>query len=327
MATVGEITPFILGALKGEDDGRVALYHYFKNFYSPDVTVSPPLINDFFAECLQLRHWQERKPALYNDITDLIRRFFSSLNQPFRLDQLWDLNRTQIVNLEHTDTLCSIVKAHEDKLTVMGETIRVLVESEGKVISIRRTTLGEVIVRTYSPLARIDGAELFPLAPDQEIFYDAGMELKINALNKIKFNPTSQARFGVYPSQEGQLIYAQFVQGFAFRQNQSLKLHALAEEPRLFFSLKKLERIYINRTSDPYYLELISSLEKALGLLQNKAAGGLEFASQAFESGQIAFDQIFPDDKVLYSRLRELARWISSPAVRNQQPKPPEPEA
>jgi hypothetical protein len=261
----------------------------------------------------------KRRLRLHTDISDLLRRFFSAVNEPFRLDQIWDLPRIQLITLENPDSLCSIIKIYEDKNSVIGENVRVLPDGDGRILSIKRTTLGEVVVRTYSSLARIQGSELLPLGPDQEIFYDAGMELKGNSLNKLRLSPTSQARFGLYPTKEGNLIYAQFTQGFAFRQNQSLKLHTLAEESRLFFILKRLERIYINRASDPYYLELITSLDKSLSLLQNKTPGGLDYAGRAFESGQIAFDQIFPDDKALYSRLRELAKWISSPAVRKEQ--------
>jgi hypothetical protein len=115
------------------------------------------------------------------------------------------------------------------------------------------------------------------------------------------------------------VITAQFVTGYVFRQVQTLTFAHVNQEPRIFFPLKKLERFYIYRPSDPYYADLIKSLEQAVVMLQTKKDGAFDFAKQTFESGQIAFDQIFPDDKVLYSRLRELAKWITSPAFRPPQ--------
>jgi len=326
MANVGELTNFILGAFKSEDDGRVALYHYLKNFFPTETLVSPPLINEFYSEALHNQYWQERKTNLQNDVQEVVQRFFSQGQDSFRLDLLWDISKFQIVPITQSETLCLIVREFEQTVTTEGETFRVMPESESRAISVRRTNLGEVVVRTYSNLTRLQGSKLVPLKSDQEIFYDPGMELKRGALQKLRPAQHTQVRFIVENSKDT-LITAQFINGFAFRLSQTVELGNINQESRIFFPLKRLERFYIYRPSDPYYMELISTMERALLMLQTHKEGAFEFARQAFDGGQIAFDQIFPDDKALYSRLRELAKWISSPAYSRRESPPPEAQA
>jgi hypothetical protein len=313
MANVGELTTFILGAFKSEDDGRVALYHYLKNFFPSETPITPLLINEFYSEALYSQYWQERKSNLQSDVQEVVQRFFSQSNDPFRLDLLWDISKFQIIQINQSETLCLIVREFEQTITAEGETFRVMPESDSRAISVRRTSLGEVVVRTYSNLARIQGSKLVPLKADQEIFYDPGMELKRGMFHKLRPAQHTQVRF-IAEGNQDVMITAQFVNGFAFRQSQTLNLGNISQESRIFFPLKRLERFYIYRPSDPYYMELISTMERALLMLQTHKDGAFEFARQAFDGGQIAFDQIFPDDKALYSRLRELAKWISSPA-------------
>src|ERR1700735_3942604 len=104
MANVGELTNFILGAFKSEDDGRVALYHYLKNFFPIETPITPLLINEFYSEALYSPYWQERKSNLQSDVQEVIQRFFSQSNDPFRLDLLWDISRIQILQIAHSET-------------------------------------------------------------------------------------------------------------------------------------------------------------------------------------------------------------------------------
>src|SRR5438045_3068413 len=97
MKTVGELNSFNLGSLRDEESGGVALYHYLKNFYREDFPVTPELINQFFADALQLPHWQEKRTELHCDILDLLKRFYSQPGVTFQFNQLWDIPRFQMV--------------------------------------------------------------------------------------------------------------------------------------------------------------------------------------------------------------------------------------
>ncbi len=307
MRSVGELSSYILGSLKDEEAGRVALYHYLKNFCEFENFITPKLINSFLAEALQLPHWQEKRVDLQTDIHELLQRFFSQTGTPFSLDQVWDVSRMQLILLTQCENLYSTVKHYEQSLLKEGEGFRLLPDGELRIVVIKRFGQGEILVRTYNNLVRMEGHILIPLCPEQEIFYNSSLELMNDRVQKLRPAPHSKVQFVL---KEGE-VQAQFTSGFAFRQNQNLKLVSLAQEPRIFWPLKRLERYYVYRPSDPYYVELMSGLSRAIQMLQSREPEAMSFARTTFESGQIAFDQIFPDDKGLYANLRELARQIS----------------
>ncbi|MDZ4678068.1 MAG: hypothetical protein SGI74_11250 [Oligoflexia bacterium] len=301
---------FILGSLKDEEAGRVGLYHYLKNFSQPQDPVTPDLLNQFFADCLQLPHWQEKKTELYTDIHDLLQRFFSQVGASFMLDQLWNLPRLQLLMVTQIENLYITVRNYEQSFLKEGENLRLIPEGDNRIVAIRKNAQSNVAVRTYNNLVRIQGSSILPLGPDQELHYDAGLELLPQHIQKLKPAPHSQVRFLVHPSG----VEAQFISGFAFRQSQVIKITAISQEPRIFYPLKRLERFYVHRPSDPYYMELITTLDRAIHAVRTHTQGTETFVRQAFEGGQIAFDQIFPDDKALYMRLKELAKLMSGHA-------------
>lgn len=307
MKTVGELGAYILGSFKDEEAGRVALYHYLKNFCTPQDAVTPEVLNTFFAECLQLPHWQEKKSELYSDIQELLQKFFSQVGNVFSLDKVWDLSRFQLVHIIQAENLYAIVKSFETASLKEKESLRIIPESETRVVIIKKELSGSIIVRSYNNLTRVSGANLIPIMPDQELHYDAGLELQLHRFQRLKPAPHSQVRFNINEHQ----INAQVTSGFAFRQCQIFRLQSLNEDPRIFYPLKRLERFYVHRPSDPYYMELMATLDQAAQMLHNKTDGACTFAQQAFACGQMALDQLFPDDKALYFKLKELVKMIA----------------
>jgi len=155
-------------------------------------------------------------------------------------------------------------------------------------------------------LARLEGSTLVPLVAEQELFYDAGLELRDNIPQRLRPSLHAQVRFVI--SNRG--VEARFVSGYAMRQNGAQSLAHLYQEPRIFFPLKKLERYYVFRGSDPFYTDLVTTLDRAIYMMKNNDPEGLPYAQESFERGQIAFDQIFPDDRNLHGRLSELVRLM-----------------
>jgi hypothetical protein len=307
MKNVEGLLSFILASLKDEDGGRVALYHYLKNFLLADAQVTPSIINAFFSEALQLPYWQTKKEPLQKDIQELLQRYSAASGEPFRLDQVWDVTRIQIVALEHPENMAQSVLEFEQNTKNDGDHLRVILESKSRVLSIRRLADGSMIVRGYNNFNRIVGNRLIPLGPDQEIHYDATLELALGVVQKLKASANSQVQF--VATREG--LNVKFIAGYAFRETQNLKVPSIHHEARLFYPLKRLEKFYVHRPSDPYYIEIVNTLENALKMLQNNAEGAQAFALEAFDIGQIAFDQVFSDDKGIYLRLKELAKFVN----------------
>jgi hypothetical protein len=310
--TTQHLASFILGSLKDENSGRVALYHYLKNFSPAHESLNPTLFNDFFAQCLQITYWQEHKKELHEDIKDLLTRFFASKKLAFSPDKIWDLSKTQIVPVTACENLYLAVKNFEHSVAREADSVRVIPDGESRMVVLIKNAQGLFTVRTYSNLCRIQGNQLIPLSADQELIYNQVLELQPHVVQKTRLAPHHQIRFEI--NEEG--VIAQSVTGSAFRQAQIFKMNSLMENSALFFHLKKLEKFYIHRASDPYYVELLTQVDKACTMLKNNEIDAVVFARGTFEMAQIAFDQIFPDDKIVFMKLKELTRLM---VLKNQQ--------
>src|SRR5690606_12423902 len=80
------------------------------------------------------------------------------------------------------------------------------------------------------------------------------------------------------------------------------------QTPEIFHPLKALEARYINLNTDPFYLELVTILEKAITLLASNRPESLAMVQSALDRGQFALERIFPHD----SRLKNLVWTLTS---------------
>jgi hypothetical protein len=314
MASVGDFTSYLLGSLKDEESAQVALYHYLKNFYHDESSLTPELMNRFFEESLHLPHWQAKKNQLFIDVTESLSRFFKmerfespTGSAPFNFKELLDLVKMQFIFIHQPSSLHSVVMNHERASLKEGESLRVLLQNDTHALAIKRFQNADVVVRTYNNFAKISGHLVLPLAPLEELHYDSHLELRSNATQILRTAPHSQVRFQIKDE-----VVARFISGFAFRLSQEITTKSVANEARIFYPLKRLERYYVDRNSDPFYSDLVVSLERAISNTtseQNPLSGQNH---SVFENGQIIFDQIYPDDKTLYLKLRELAKLRSN---------------
>lgn len=304
LVTTAQLAKTIAQNIKDENAGRVALFHYIKNTCRGDEEVTPNFINEFFSECLLLTMWQEKKSDLYNDVKNLLLLFNQS---QYNFDQILDLQKTQILHLQNAENLYLAIKSAETQQTKEGETFRIIPDGEHRMVVLRRGHNGIMHVKTYGNTVRIQGKDIVPVKNDQELTYTPALELYPGVIQKIRLSPHTQVRFEV--TESGTI--AQTLSGFAFRQSQMVQLKHLSEFTPAFYHLKKLEKFYVYRPSDPFYMQLVQNLDSAVEKMSQQVPGTEAFARRTFEEAQIVFDQVFPDDKILFMKLKELAKYIS----------------
>ena len=105
-------------------------------------------------------------------------------------------------------------------------------------------------------------------------------------------------------------IYGRIIRGYVFQQQQILEDN-LNKYPALFYPLKKLEQLFIDRQSDPTYQELVHTLEKAMELIRMGHPEAENFSKAALQRGQSALEGLFTNDntiKILVDDLRKHSR-------------------
>lgn len=306
MATTSELVSFLLASFKGEDAPRLALYHYVKNFVPGGQTVTVDLINRFLADCLLLPYWQAKKDILSEDILDVMTRFNAQFGEIQGWDRFWKVSELQILDVQNIQNLFLVIKRHEREAIHPGESLR-LITMPDQILVVRKTTAGTISVRTYGKAVFVSEDRLVPVGPTQELIYEPNLELKNEMVQRLRPTPYGQISF----AQHQGIIEVRFVSGFLFKLESQTKIRSPSQEAKLFYPLKNLEKFYVYRESDPYYVELFHTLKKALQVVEEGTPDAQNFARQAFSCGQNAFEHIYNDDKPLHLALRELAKRVN----------------
>ena len=156
-----------------------------------------------------------------------------------------------------------------------------------------------------SPLMLIRQGELQPLTMSIQLQYNNQLELKPQVTQYLKVDRNSYARFRI----ENKRVHGMVIRGYVF-QNYQEAAGKLNEYPILYYPLKKIEQHYVDRKSDPDYIELVEVLEKATELLRLNHPEANQFGQQALERGQTALEHIFINDNVIGTLVDQLSQDI-----------------
>jgi hypothetical protein len=153
----------------------------------------------------------------------------------------------------------------------------------------------------------LQDGEIFPLCTDFGLVYTADLQLDQRHAYQLEVGPHAAARFRMGPDGCRGIV----VRGYTFQKYGVMEGGSLHRYPILFYPLKRLEQFFINRKTDPMYLELASLLEKSLELLSQGHPEAAKFGAKALERGKLALEHIFPDDKMTRLLIENLEKTLA----------------
>jgi hypothetical protein len=106
------------------------------------------------------------------------------------------------------------------------------------------------------------------------------------------------------------MIVGDYIRGYTFQSFQRIELHGFHQDSNILYALKKIERFFIDRSTEPLYVELVQLLEQTIDFLKKDLNGSLELGKKAYIRGQNALENIFVDDKMLEVLLNEIQSFI-----------------
>lgn len=317
MAHVAALTQHIFSLEPDKDAARLSLYQYLKNLCDATEQVNFELINRFYFRALAFSHWQANKAQLFNEVEMLLQHFQESTGQSLPLQGLLRVGDLQIVPVESLKNLELIVQKHHEKNQTPFEKTRIIRESDSRVIAITLQGDRSLKVTSYPRALILRDGELAPLDNEMSLHYASDLSLSPTMIQQIEVGPHASARFHV--GVEG--LRGCFVRGYTFQKFASLDGGGLNRYPVLFYPLKRLEQFFIDRKTDPMYLELMTTLEKALDLLVPGAGNDAYiFAHAALERGRLALEHIFPEDKFARLLINNIEKTLALANVSIQPP-------
>ena len=307
MALVSDLAKHISTLQPHQDVARLCLYHYLINLCEPHEQVNSELLNRFFCRALIFDHWQTNKLHLFQETQSLLRHFQEENQFNLDLVQLYQSDTIQAVPSESIHTLNIVVNRYYERILTPYDRFKTFVENQERVVAILLRADKSLQVTTYSKNLAIKDGELIPLCHDFTLFYTPELQLRPNVIQQIEVGTHMVARFRYDPHD----IQGFLIRGYTFQKHSAMNGGGLHRNPVLFYPLKRMEQLFINRKTDPMYIELTELLEKALELLNSGHPEALKFASTAYERGKLALENIFQGDKLVRLLISNLEKTIA----------------
>ncbi|MCM2281919.1 MAG: hypothetical protein NDI61_08755 [Bdellovibrionaceae bacterium] len=324
MMDVTGFAQHLLSQEPAKNAARLSLYHYLKNMCEAGDAVTPSLLNAFYARALTFTHWQNNKASLFAEVQATITSYADAHPEIAaqvlpELAKAWTAQDIQVVTLESQASLVAmLVRTLETELGPT-EQFRVFPEGRETAVTIVMGQDKRLRVSHVHPLAKIHDGKLSPLCRDYTLTYGPDLLLEPGQLQQLDIGDHTAARFRF--TNDG--CKGSLLRGYTFQRYAVMDGGSLHRYPSLFYPLKRLEQFFIHRKSDPMYIELTGILEKASELLTQGHPEGIKFGSQALERGKLAFENIFPDDKLVRLLINNLEKTLALEAARRERSQRP----
>lgn len=313
MAQVSDLARYILSLEHQDNEVHLTLCNYIVHRSQPDQRLDIDFMTRFFSTCLTFPHWQSRKDILVGEtiqaLRDLSNDAGSNINLAFDVHELSGWKHVQVIGIESDQNLFEIVSQYEQKNLEKEASLRVLVDEDRKgIASIVLKKNGHLYFKYYGRFALMLKGVLTPAEPLQSLEYDGRLELALDSPQIVEISPYNYGKF----SRSNGGIKGCLTKGYSFHKTEVVDVVGLAQVPGIFFSIKKSERFFINRASDPTYSEVVKALENAIALMQSPTPENVRAAQTAYHRAQPIYQHIFSDDKMLFLLLRDLHRTLNS---------------
>lgn len=306
MNTTTHLARHMLSFQPNKDAARLCLYHYLIHHCDPDTPLSPQLFENFCRMSLVHEHWQHNSTHLSQELQYIIQHY----NETFLLD--WSLkdfvfpDYWQVVPIKNSIEGIYIFEKWLERTSPEGTKKRVVFTKDKNYLLLLQNLDQSLSVVHASPLMLIRKGELEPLTMAIRLEYNDNLELKTDTTQYLKVDSHSYARFRVNQKK----LTGMIIRGYIF-QNQMEANGRLNQYPNLYYPMKKVEQYFIDRKTDPDYLELVDVLEKAVELFRIHHPEARSFGEEAWNRGQDALDNIFINDNVIAALVDQLDQHFS----------------
>ena len=306
MNTTTHLARHMLAMSPNKDAARLCLYHYLIHHCERNTPLSPQLFENFCRMALLHDHWQQKSMDLSQELQFVLQHYNETFMLDWRLSDFIFPDKWQVISIKNSVEGIYILEKWTLSHFGLGHKTRVFHLKDQNYLIVVKKPSGEVNVIYAPPLMLIQKAELQPLTTQIQLQYDKNLELKPNVVQYLKVEKNTQARFRV----QNKNINGMLIRGYVFQNHLEVK-GKINEYPDIYYPLKKTEHLYIDHKSDPDYLELVNILEKACELIQIKHPEAQIFGKTALDRGQIALDNIYINDNVIQTLVKELSQKLS----------------
>lgn len=303
MLKIGDLIKLLSGQSLQMQPVILTFINFLQNSYRQDEAFTSDLVQNFLNECMEYPHWQQNRESL---TTELQKALATTISAFFDLRQLQVLKwpkDTQVIELESVTDQAELVTNFLKSQEKNTDKIRVVYDPNSKrTLGFVLAEDGSITIYSFNNKYVLRKGHLEPLRTDVCLKYDKNLELLNGAIQKLEIAPYVYARFII----DDALAFGGVARGYVFQKIQELKGQPLENYPKVFFALKRIEQFFIKKDSDPYYIQLIQSLEKSILAIKLDSDQALENSVDLMVRAQNATEHVFVGDKLLQLLIRDL---------------------
>lgn len=289
---------------------RLALYNFLRHFLFATDELNAQVLNSFFSHALEYPHWESNKSSFGKEVQALLEGFARFHKVDFDLSGIHFPQNIQLIEIQSFKDLIDVTARYAHSMAMPDDKFRLIPDQGRRVILILLRADKEIEVSVIDKKFVIRNGLLEPLRKDLKVTYDARLELKTNAVHTLEISPYLLAQFQMKEGKpQGSLL-----RGYVFQKYMEVQNLPLEEQTKIFYPLKRLEQTFIDRQSDPYYLELIGQLSEATVRWREGDLAAEKLLRSVLDRGDMALREIFIGDKTLAGLLSE-GRQSLKPSV------------
>jgi hypothetical protein len=293
MDTVLQLARHILRFQPDKDAARLCFYHYLIHHCEPTDKITPAIIENFSRWILSFEHWRKNRNALMQEVQYALQHFAETYQLRLDFKNFVMPDRWQVVNIENP---IDCLKILEKNFSHLNNKTRLIAGAGNTFVLLElKENQGITVTHLNNQMYINNRGELEPLNPLVKIHYTPQLDLEFQTVQYVEVAPTIFARFMIL----GTGMTGHLIRGYTFQKAEEFRGGAANQYPQVYYAIKRLEQLFVDRKSDPVYRELTQILEKAVELVNMRHPESLEFAQAALERGESALENIFTNDNML----------------------------
>lgn len=292
MDTVLQIARHILQFQPNKDAARLCFYHFLIHHCEPTQKIDSALIQKFNRFALGFEHWRNNRQQLVQELQYFLQHYAETYQISLNFKDFIFPDRWQVVLVDNPiDTLKAIENSFRN-----SPRVRILPATNNSFLALEMDDAKNLKVTSYNNMMIINHhGQMEPLNPYLSILYTPNFHLQAHVVQNIEVGPNTIARFSIL----GEGLHGHLVRGYTFQKVEEFRGGAVSSYPQIYYAIKRMEQYYIDRKTDPMYIELTQILEKAIELVNLRHPEAISFGEAALERGETAKEVIFPDDNMI----------------------------
>jgi hypothetical protein len=300
MLKVGDLIKHLSENNPQSSPARLTFLNFLSHLTEEDDLITSELLEIFFSTCLDYAHWHQNRASLSEEIRSLLEQHTDLSGVKWPED-------TQVVEIDNLSDLTDSLQLYLNSIYKKGEKYRLIVEPEKKILAIVLNADHSITVRSFDRKMIIRHGQLEPLKKDFALYYTADLELDPAQIQKLEIAPFVTAQF-----QAGlEELKGALVRGYTCQKFFDLRGENIATYPKLFYAIKRVEKNFINRQTDPFYQQTVTALEKTIEHVRLGDEDAIQGSMDVLAQSQNALEYVFNGDKLLNLLIRDLQHTLS----------------